>query len=80
MGENVTVVVKGDSIKVVYEGDGNLTNAQKVDVFSKGLLLKHRTGVWIIGKSKSDAQLDEIGGCSGGATTVDFKCRKYWMC
>jgi hypothetical protein len=80
MGEKVTVVIKGDSIKVVYEGDGNLTNAKKGDVFSKGILLKHKTGVWIIGKSKSDAQVDEIGGCSGGPTTIDFKSRKYWMC
>ena len=80
MGEKVTVVIKGDSIKVVYEGDGNLTNAKKGDVFSKGILLKHKTGVWIIGKSKSDAQVDEIGGCSGGPTTIDNKSRKYWMC
>jgi hypothetical protein len=80
MGEKVTVIIKGDSIKVVYEGDGNLTNAKKGDVFSKGILVKHKTGVWIIGKSKSDAQLDEIGGCSGGPTIVDFKTRKYWMC
>jgi hypothetical protein len=80
MGEKVTVVIKGDSIKVVYEGDGNLTNAKKGDVFSKGILLKHKKGVWIIGKSKSDAQVDEIGGCSGGPTVIDFKGRKYWMC
>lgn len=80
MGEKVTVVIKGDSIKVVYEGDGNLTNAKKGDVFSKGILVKHKTGVWIIGKSKSDAQVDEIGGCSGGPTIVDFKGRMYWMC
>jgi hypothetical protein len=80
MGEKVTVVIKGDSIKVVYEGDRNLTNAKRGDVFSKGILVKHKTGVWIIGKSKFDAQVDEIGGCSGGPTIVDFKSRKYWMC
>jgi hypothetical protein len=80
MGEKVTVVIKGDSIKVVYEGDGSLTNAKKGDVFSEGILVKHKTGVWIIGKSKSDAQVHEIGGCTGGPTVVDFKTRKYWMC
>jgi hypothetical protein len=78
MGEKVTVVIKGDSIKVVYEGDGNLTNAKKGDVFSKGILLKHKTGVWIIGKSKSDAQVDEIGGCSGGPTTIDVESWNYF--
>jgi hypothetical protein len=80
MGEKVTVVIKGDSIKVVYEGDGNLTNAKKGDVLDQGKIMKHKTGVWIIGKSKSDAQVDKIGGCSGGPTIVDFKSRKYWMC
>jgi hypothetical protein len=80
MGEKVTVVIKGDSIKVVYEGDGNLTSAKKGDVFSEGILVKHKTGVWIIGKSKSDAKVGEIGGCLGGPTTIDFKYRKYWMC
>lgn len=80
MGEKVTVVIKGDSVKVVYEGDGNLTNTKKGDVFSQGLVMKHKTGVWIIGKSKTDAQVDEIGGCSDGPTVIDFKGRKYWMC
>jgi hypothetical protein len=80
MGEKVTVVIKGDSVKVVYEGDGNLANTKKGDVFSHGLIMKHKTGVWIIGKSKTDAQVDEIGGCSDGPTVIDFKGRKYWMC
>lgn len=80
MGEKITIVIKGDSIEVVYEGDGDLTNAKKGDVFDRGIILKHKTGVWIIGKSTSDSQLDEIGGCSGGPTVIDFKRRKYCMC
>jgi hypothetical protein len=80
MGEKVTVVVKADSIRVIYEGDGSVTNAKKGDVFNQGKIMKHKTGVWIIGKSKSDAQTDEVGGCSGGPTVIDFKGRKYWMC
>ena len=80
MGEKVTVVINGDSIRIIYEGDGSLTNAKKGDVFDQGKIMKHKTGVWIIGKSKSDAQAEEIGGCSGGPTVIDFKARKYWMC
>jgi hypothetical protein len=80
MGEKVTVVINGDSIIITYEGDGSLTNAKKGDVFDQGKIMKHKTGVWIIGKSKSDAQAEEIGGCSGGPTVIDFKARKYWMC
>jgi hypothetical protein len=80
MGEKVTVVINGDSIKIIYEGDGSLTNAKKGDVFDQGKIIKHKTGVWIIGKSKTDAQMDEIGGCSGGPAVIDFKGRKYWMC
>jgi hypothetical protein len=80
MGEKVTVVINGDSIRIIYEGDGSLTNAKKGDVFDQGKIMKHKTGVWIIGKSKSDAEADEIGGCSGGPTVLDFKGRKYWMC
>lgn len=30
MGEKVTVVIKGDSIKIIYEGDGQLSLAKKV--------------------------------------------------
>ena len=80
MGQKVTVVINGDSIRIIYEGDGSLTNAKKGDVFDQGKIMKHKTGVWIIGKSKSDAEADEIGGCSGGPTLIDFKGRKYWMC
>ena len=80
MGEKVTVVINSDSIRIIYEGDGNLTNAKKGDVFDQGKIMKHKTGVWVIGKSKSDAQADEIGGCSGGPAVIDFKGRKYWMC
>jgi hypothetical protein len=80
MGENVTVIINDKSIKVIYEGDGQLAHLKKGDVIDEGTIMKHKTGVWIIGKNPSDIQLDEIGGCAGGPAVIDFKDKKYWMC
>ncbi|WP_229969807.1 hypothetical protein [Pontibacter harenae] len=79
MGEKVTVIIWGDSIRVTYEGDGTLT-AGKGEVLDEGVIMKHKTGNWIIAREKEDVSLDEIGGCTGGPTIVDFKNKKYWMC
>jgi hypothetical protein len=79
MGEKVTVIIKGDSVKVIYEGDGKLT-AEPGETIDEGILRKHKFGKWIITKSESDIELDEIGGCTGGPAIIDFKEMKYWMC
>lgn len=80
MGEKVTVVIKGKMIKVIYEGDGGLTLSKKGDILDEGEIMKHKSGIWIIGKNSADSQTDEIGGCSGGPSIIDFKERKFWMC
>lgn len=80
MGEKVTVIIHGDSIKIVYEGDGQLTLTKKGDVIDEGLIIKHKSGNWIIGTQKSDKDVDIYGGCSGGPAIIDFKNKKYWMC
>ncbi len=80
MGEKVKLVIKNKSIKVIYNGGGNLSNTKKGDVIAEGKIMKHKTGVWIIGKQPSDAQLDEIGGCTDGPPIIDFKEKKFWMC
>jgi hypothetical protein len=80
MGEKVTVIINDENIKVIYEGDGQLTQSKISDVFEEGIIMKHKSGVWIIGKQPSDAQLDEIGGCTGGPTIIDFENKKYWTC
>lgn len=79
MGEKVTVIIKGDSIKIVYEGDGKLTVA-KGTILDAGIIVKHKSGVWIIAKSLKDAELDEFGGCSGGPAVIDFKKKRYITC
>jgi hypothetical protein len=79
MGVQVTVVIKGDSVKVIYEGVGKLT-AEKGEILDAGVLRKHKSGQWIITKSKMDLKIDEIGGCTGGPSVIDFKEKKFWIC
>lgn len=80
MGEKVTVIINNNSIKIIYEGDGQLTLTKKGEVIDQGNIMRHKTDVWIIGKKPSDTQSDEIGGCSDGPAIIDFKNKKYWMC
>ncbi len=80
MGEKVSVIIDGNSIKIIYEGGGNLTSAKKGEIFDEGIIMKHKSGDWIIGKKKTDVDLDEIGGCTGGPAIIDFKNKKYWTC
>lgn len=80
MGETVTIEIYNNSIKVIYDGDGLLTRAQKGEVIDQGIIMKHKSGAWIIGKNPADAQLDEIGGCTGGPAIIDFANMRYWMC
>jgi hypothetical protein len=80
LGATCTVIVKGDSIKVLHNGRGKLTG-NKGDVLDQGIILKHtRTGKWIIGQSNRDKDAKEIGGCSDGPSVIDFKRKKYWRC
>lgn len=80
MGEKVTVIIKGDSIKVIYEGDGQLTLTKKGEIIDEGIILKHKSGVWIIGTNVKDMNAKEIGGCSDGPSVVNFEKMKFWMC
>lgn len=70
MGKTVKVLIIGDAVTVIFEGN-------EVD---NGKMMKHKTGVWIIGAKESDKELDEIGGCTDGPSIIDFKNKKYWMC
>ena len=80
LGATCTVVIKGDSIKVIHNGKGNLTG-NKGDIMDEGIIIKHtKTGKWIIGHSSKDKDAKEIGGCSDGPSIIDFKRKKYWSC
>lgn len=80
MGETCIVKIKGDSIKVIYDGKGNLSLSKKGDVLDQGVIMKHKSGVWIIGHNKKDKNLEEVGGCSDGPSEIDFKKKLFWLC
>lgn len=79
-GEKVIVLIKNDSVKIVYDGDGKLWLTKKGEAIDSGLLRKHKSGVWIITQKESDVGLEEIGGCTSGLAIIDFKRQLYWMC
>jgi hypothetical protein len=79
LGATCTVIIKGDSIKVVHNGKGNLTG-EKGDILDAGIIMKHKTGKWIVGHSVTDKDAKEIGGCSDGPSVVDFKRKIFWSC
>ena len=80
LGATCTVIIKGDSIKVIHNGKGNLTG-KKGDILAQGIIMKHsKTGKWIIGHNIKDKDAKEIGGCSDGPSVIDFKGKKFWSC
>jgi hypothetical protein len=80
LGATCTVFIKGDSIKVIHNGKGNLTG-KKGDILDQGIIIKHtKTGKWIIGHSSKDKDAKEIGGCSDGPSIIDFTRKKFWSC
>ena len=81
MGETCIVVIKGDRIKVIYDGRGHLTLTKKDDVLDRGIIMRHtKTGKWIIGHNAKDKNAKDIGGCSDGPTEIDFKKKLFWIC
>lgn len=77
MGAKVEVQIKGDSIFVRnYQG----LSGEKGELIDSGILIKHKSGKWIIAKSISDKYADEIGGCSGGPAIIDLENKKFWLC
>lgn len=80
MGEEVLVEIAGDSIRVIYDGNGHLSLTVPGETLETGVIRKHKSGVWIIAQSESDVEIDEIGGCTGGPTIIDFENKKYWLC
>ena len=80
LGATCTVKIKGNSIKIIHNGKGNLTG-NKGDILDEGIIMKHaKTGQWIIGHSRKDKNAKEVGGCSEGPSVIDFKHKKWWSC
>jgi hypothetical protein len=50
------------------------------DVIEEGTLRKHQSGQWIISNDDKDVYLDEIGGCTGGPTIINFENQSIELC
>ena len=82
LGDEIIVVVEdGHAALLIPENSNTLwMGAKPGDVWVEGTLRKHKSGVWIISNDKSDVNLDEIGGCTGGPIIIDFENRTIEMC
>lgn len=80
--DEIIVVLKDGHIALLISENSNALwmGAEPGDVWEEGTLRKHKSGVWIISKDKSDVDLDEIGGCTGGPIIIDFEKRTVEMC
>ncbi|WP_159090947.1 hypothetical protein [Aquimarina aquimarini] len=80
MGEKVIVIIKEGVVRVLYDGDGEMILKKKGEIIDEGKILRHKSGVWIIGTNKKDINIEEVGGCSDGPRVIDFEKKKFWMC
>tara|TARA_R110000751_G_scaffold307242_1_gene427843 strand:+ start:57 stop:854 length:798 start_codon:yes stop_codon:yes gene_type:complete len=73
----VDIIINGNKI-IVYNNKKNpLTGGE---IIIEGILLKHKSGKWIIGETETDRNVEEIGGCSGGPTPIDFETKIIEWC
>ena len=72
------VVIKKDSITIyaTKELAERRSFTKEGEIIDQGIILKHKSGKWIIGKSKKDMNADSIG--VDGPAIIDFKNKKYW--
>jgi hypothetical protein len=77
-GMELKATIDGGRIEQVNDGAAGLLPQGVVE---QGLLLWHaRSRRWIVGSSRSDADADEVGGCSGVPAVVDLVASAYWTC
>jgi hypothetical protein len=80
LGATCKVIIKGNSVLVLHDGNPTLSG-RAGEVIDKGFLMRHKaTGKWIIGKTEKDKLAPEIGGCSDGPSIIDLKKRIFWLC
>ena len=79
MGATCIVKIKNDSIWVIHNGSKGIAG-KKGEIIDKGILIKHKSGKWIIAENKDDSNIPEVGGCSDGPRIIDFKRRRISFC
>jgi hypothetical protein len=72
------VVIKNDSITIyaTKELSHKITLTKEGDIIDQGIILKHKSGKWIIGKSQKDINAKQIG--VEGPAILNFKKKQYW--
>ncbi|HLS31257.1 MAG TPA: hypothetical protein VK021_10400 [Flavobacteriaceae bacterium] len=74
---SVDVVIEGNKIEVLKNEKTDLP----VDrVIIEGILLKHKSGIWVIGRTEDDKDADEVGGCTDGPIPIDFEKKLIEWC
>lgn len=73
----VEILISGNKITVYNSSQNPLTGGE---IIMEGILLEHKSGKWIIGKTKSDQNAEEIGGCSGDLTPINFQTKIIEWC
>ena len=59
----VKVIIVKNMAKVVYDEKGSL-NAEIGEILFEGLIIRHKSGKWILTYDKKDKNAEEIGGCT----------------
>lgn len=71
-----TVEINGNNIIVSQNENTGLTGDE---IIFEGLLLKHKSGIWILAESEADIMVDDIGGCTN-VPTIDFEKKLIEWC
>ena len=72
------IVIRKDSITVfaTKKLSQRRTYTKEGDIIDRGIILKHKSGKWIVGKTSKDKFAKQIG--VEGPAIIDFKKKQYW--
>lgn len=73
----VEIVIIGNKIRVYNNMENPLTGGS---VIVEGILVKHKSGKWIISERETDRDSEEIGGCTDGPVPIDFVTKIIEWC
>jgi len=78
-GGELDAEVSGRNIRLTSKPNSSVFPAGLV--VEEGILLWHAASrQWIIAHSESDAEITEVGGCTGGPFVVDLEQKILWTC
>ncbi|SEA75501.1 hypothetical protein [Psychroflexus halocasei] len=76
--KNAECKIEIDGNKIIIEQNENTNLTGGTEIFS-GLILKHKSGKWILGENEEDKNAEEIGGCTE-IPIIDFKTKIIEWC